>query len=163
MDTLAKSIVEPLARRAFRRVPAATEISALVALFNAGKSLTGTADATSAGIQIVVTTLLQSPHFLYRPELGKAQNGVIVDLTANEIASRLSYAVLNTIPGDTLINLANSGELLKPDVQKTQAERLMQDPRASSALTFIYEKSLRIDSFLTIAARDAKSLSQLEH
>lgn len=151
---LAKAIIEPLAKRAYRRQPTAAEITALSALFAKGKEFTGKTDGTTAGLQMVIVALLQSPNFLYRPELGTGQTGTTVNLNANEVASRLSYAVWNTIPDDTLINLATSGELLKESVQKAQAERLMKDARASESLTFFYNKSLRIDSFLNIVAKD---------
>lgn len=150
----AKAIIEPLAKRAFRRLPTSAEINGLTELYVKAREYTGKTDATVAGLQVVIATLLQSPNFLYRPELGSEQTGTIVSLNGFEVASRLSYAVWNTIPDETLLQLAASGELLKPDIQKAQANRLMNDARASEALTFFYKKALHIDSFLTIVAKD---------
>jgi len=152
---LAKAIVEPLAMRAYRRYPNAGETDALVQLFLRGEELTGNPDRLLGGLHIVVAALLQSPNFLYRSELGASQVGTTVVLTASEIASRLSYAIWNSIPDTTLIDLADSGDLLKPEVRKAQVTRMMKDPRALSILTFFFAKALRIDSFLTIAPKDS--------
>lgn len=151
---LAKAIIEPIAKRAFRRPPTEAEMNGLADLFSKGKDFTGKADATTAGLQVAISAILQSPSFLYRPELGSGQTGTIVNLNGYEVASRLSYAVWNTIPDNTLLDLAASGELMKVAVQKAQAERLMKDVRASEALTFFYKKALHIDSFNTIVAKD---------
>ena len=58
-------------------------------------------------------TMLQSPHFLYRPELGDAgrPTGTGLPLTGWETASRLSYFLQNTMPDDELFAAAEGDRL----------------------------------------------------
>ncbi|RZA24989.1 MAG: DUF1592 domain-containing protein [Proteobacteria bacterium] len=154
---LAEAVVEPLAVRAYRRPITVSERDELSKLFIAGRTLTGSENSLKAGLQVVIEALLQSPYFLYRLELGGEESGVIVTLDASEIASRLSYAIWNSIPDEELIRLISTRELLNPDVQRQQVLRMMDDPRASNALRFFFAKVLGIEEFQRIGPKD-KSL-----
>jgi hypothetical protein len=69
------------------------------------------------------TAVLCSPGFLYLEEKPGP-------LSATALASRLSYFLWNAAPDAELRRLGSSGELAKPEVLRTQTERLLQDPRS---------------------------------
>jgi hypothetical protein len=86
----------------------------------------------------VIGGFLTAPQFLYVVEHGDAQvagKPNTYALTAYEVAARLSYQFLQTMPDDALLATAADGSLLsKPDVYLAQLDRLMADPRAQATL-----------------------------
>ncbi len=151
----AKAIVAPLARRAYRRPPTDDELNKLVVFFKNGLKESDNKDATAAGLEAVITVLLQSPAFLYRPELGDNRGAAEVALNAYEVASRLSFALWNSIPDETLLKLADSGDILKRDVLKAQVARMLNDPKGEETIAYFHEKSFNIDKFVGLS-KDAK-------
>ena len=71
-------------------------------------------------------TMLQSPHVLYRAELGKAEGGVY-KLTPYEIASALSYTFTGGPPDATLMMAAAGNRLSTPDQIEAAARTLVYD------------------------------------
>jgi hypothetical protein len=111
-------------------IPANTEYKAFSGAASAGAAAsTGGYDN---GIRVVVETLLQSPNFLYRPEVGAvaAVNGNAVPLTDFELASRLSFFLWSSTPDDELLSAASANQLSDPSALQAQAQRLLADPRA---------------------------------
>ena len=98
-------------------------------LFEAGAVHFADMDPFDAGVRVLIEALLQSPHFLYRVEVGRGRNGSTVDLSGFEIASRLSYMIWNTMPDDALLDEAERGNLATPEQIAAQAMRLLEDPR----------------------------------
>ena len=82
--------------RAFRRPLTSTEDTAYLSLYTLGKT---NGDASN-GFRLVVEAMLQSPFFLYHPDLGAqaAPRTAPVALTPYELASRLSYFLWNSMP-----------------------------------------------------------------
>ncbi|RYZ50209.1 MAG: DUF1592 domain-containing protein, partial [Proteobacteria bacterium] len=155
--TDAKSIVSSFLKRAYRRLPTDAEVNAMVTAFNNGTKLTGLADAQGAGFYAMISVVLQSPNFLYRVELGTDTTmGKYVALDAFEVASRLSFAIWNTTPDDALLALAESGEILKPETLKAQANRLLDDPRGAELLKAIHMQAYHIDQFVAVK-QDSKN------
>jgi hypothetical protein len=152
-----KSIVSSFLKRAYRRLPTDAEVNAMVTVFNNGPKLTSLTDAQGAGFCAMISVVLQSPNFLYRVELGTdTTTGKYVALDAFEVASRLSYAIWNTMPDDTLLELAESGEILKTETLKAQATRLMDDPRGAEILKTIHMQAYHVDQFVAVK-QDAKN------
>ena len=60
----------------------------------------------------------------------RAAQDAIRPLTPHELASRLSYFLWSSMPDDDLFRLADSRELLKPDVLAAQAKRMLRSPKA---------------------------------
>ena len=84
-------------------------------------------------MKLAMRATLNSPHFLFRVELD--ENPTSQDphfLNGYELASRLSYFLWSSMPDDTLIELAASGELIKDEVLETQVLRMLSDPRAQA-------------------------------
>src|SRR5687768_12788105 len=105
----AMEFIEEFGLRAFRRPLEAEEIMRLADLFTTGVE----AKDFQTGIQMVVTAMLQSPHFLYRVELGEppAPGERLGRPTAWETASRLSYLLWGSLPDEELFAAAEAGVL----------------------------------------------------
>jgi len=68
------------------------------------------ANGPGVAFKSVVQTLLLSPNFLFRTELGDGPtSGGSFTLTHHELASALSYLLWDTTPDDTLLDAARSG------------------------------------------------------
>ena len=76
-----EEFIATFGRRAFRRPLEAEEITRYVQLYQLGRAL----DIHTTGLELVVTGMLQSPHFLYRMELGEHQGDGLWHLSPYEI------------------------------------------------------------------------------
>lgn len=131
-------------KRAFRRPLGQEEIDSLVGVFSKVKA---EADTTNA-VEALISTILVSPNFLYRSEMGV--NGA-PELTQYEVASRLSYLLLGTLPDDALFSAADENKLGTPSDRLAAANRLLSDPRARAASVSFYDEWL---SLKAISAAD---------
>lgn len=107
-------------------------------------------DGFSEGARWVVAAMLQSPHFLYRSELGVRAGDDFI-LTDWELASALSYTFWGGPPDDALLAAAASGELSDPDVLDAQITRLTQDPRAHEMSARFISAWLHLDRLETVS------------
>ena len=152
-----KAFLSGFGRRAFRRNLSSEEVSRLVALFDAAPALDPAADPFVAGVRLSIEAFLQSPYFVYRPELGAfpRPDGKI-PLTGFEIASRLSYALWNTMPDDDLLDAAQGGDLDTTAGVEEAARRLLADERARDTLIHFHDQLYDADQYLALE----KSTSQ---
>lgn len=126
-------LIAALGRRAFRRPLTSAEHAAYAALFAKGPTYYASQGARLAGARLVLEALLQSPHFLYRLELSGG-SGDVVALPATELATRLSYALWQSMPDDALLAAAEDGSLLDPAAYSAQVERMLRDARTGETL-----------------------------
>lgn len=134
----ADRFIEGFASRAFRRPLEAREKEGLKAVYTEGAKV-----SPAEGTRMVISAVLQSGSFLYRTELGKAgavTPGQTVELTLHELASTLSFLMLDSIPDAELRASADDGSLAKPDVFKGHVERLLKSQRVQDHLTGVYLK-----------------------
>jgi hypothetical protein len=122
--------------KAFRRPLLDTEVARYEKLFLTQKDFL-------AGAQLTLEAMLQSPAFLMRTE-----NGAEPAWRPYETASRLSYALLNTMPDAELLRAAAQGELNSRQAVEQQARRLLADPRAKITLDEFVAEWLRFDQLL---------------
>jgi hypothetical protein len=115
----------------------------------------------SDGAQAVIAAMLQSPHFLYRSELGTAggAGGAEFTLTPYEIASNLSYLLTGNMPDTELMAAADSvaaGSLTAAAMIDQQAQRLLtaSDPRSQFAVMGFMNGWLGLDRLYTTAKDD---------
>jgi Protein of unknown function (DUF1592)/Protein of unknown function (DUF1588)/Protein of unknown function (DUF1595)/Protein of unknown function (DUF1585)/Protein of unknown function (DUF1587) len=104
------------------------------------------------GLEATVSALLQSPNFLYLPELGApdpAKSGRY-RYGAYEIAARLSYFLSNNTPDDTLLGAAASGALLTADGVAAQVKRLLDLPAARDSVRQFFSNLLALESLDTL-------------
>lgn len=147
VEAKAKAFIDAFAFRAYRRPLADEETAQLVGLFKQGPALTGLPDPIAAGVQVVVTAVLQSPFFEYRVEVGEKKDDGSIGLTSWEMASRLSYSLWNTMPDDELFAAAKSGALATNEGVETQARRLLDDKRAEPMIADFHAKLFDYDHF----------------
>ncbi len=122
--------IDTIGKRAFRRPLDEADRERYLALYK----LVATTDGFLDGAKTVVVAMLQSPHFLYRTELGGASKNGVVTLTPHEIASELSYLFWGTMPDAELFEKADSGALANVDEIAAQAKRLLSDTRSNVVL-----------------------------
>jgi hypothetical protein len=148
----ARAFVTQLGRRAFRRPLEASETDAFVALFAQGTALTGRADSFAAGAELVLQTMLQSVHFLYRVEsTTEEDNAGKVWLGSYEVASRLSYALWNSMPSDELLDAAGADELSSKQGVEQWTRKMLADPRAADTLVEFHSQLLNVAEYGSIA------------
>jgi mono/diheme cytochrome c family protein len=135
----AKEVLGRFASKAFRRPVDAKTVERLSALAEGVYSQPG--KTFEAGIAHAMQAVISSPRFLFRMEENEGANGrhekdgkrdkeswALVDEYA--LASRLSYFLWSTMPDETLMNLAEKGELRKQ--LPAQVKRMMDDPRSEA-------------------------------
>ena len=144
-DACTDTFIAAFARRAWRRTPTAEQLASLRAVYDAG-------DGLEAGVGMVIETVLQSPRFLYRFELGRSELGDgLALLDGHEVASRLSYFVWGSLPDDALLDAAASGELDAQGGVMAHAERMLDDPRAEDGVVHLFEQVLGLQALDGIA------------
>ncbi|WP_438037014.1 DUF1592 domain-containing protein [Sorangium sp. So ce204] len=130
-EARAQAFVERFGERAFRRPLTDEERDAHVALFHRGEELFEGEDPFTAGARAALEAFLQSPHFLYRVEVGAGPaEGGLIPLGGHEIATKLAYTLWNTMPSDALLEAAKAGELSTREAVRAYAEGMLDDPRA---------------------------------
>jgi hypothetical protein len=137
-EACAQQLIDGKLKQIYRRPLTADERAAYLTLFRTGS--TGTSFAT--GVEWMLVTALQSPHFLYRPEVEGPLSARA--LTAFELASRLSFLLWRSVPDEALLTAAAQGRLVtKADVER-EARRMLEDPKAERLFEF-FEQWLDID------------------
>jgi hypothetical protein len=103
-----------------------------------------------AGASMAIEAMLQSPHFLFRVERGPGSPDA-----QHETATRLSYLLWGTTPGEELLRQAGAGELATAGQVEATARRMLDDPRARGALEEFLGQWMRFDRVLE-ATRDRR-------
>lgn len=126
-------------RRAWRRPATAEEVQRFVAL----TARLGARDVWT-GLRYSTAAALQSPSFLYRVELGApaAEAPGRRRYTGYEMASRLAFTLWNTLPDEALLDAAARGALDRDDTLRTEARRLLRNPRARNAVRAFFVQYL---------------------
>jgi hypothetical protein len=138
--------------RAYRRPLSAEETTRYERLFAAGKSDDGT---FADGLRLVLATMLQSPHFLYRVEVGtEGERAGERALTDHEIAARLSYFLTGSMPDDALLAAAAAGELQTPAGRRTHAERLLAAAAARRSFRSFHTQWMEMEDLGALEKND---------
>ena len=146
-DACARTVLETLGRRAWRRPLTANELDELVeTAATAGTTLGDFYD----GLELSLGYLLQSPYFIYRVELGEDDGGTR-RYTDYEMASRLSYFLWNSTPDDSLLDAAAAGQLSDPADIEAEVDRMLADPRARHGFRNMVAEMLELDKLEGLA------------
>jgi Protein of unknown function (DUF1592)/Protein of unknown function (DUF1588)/Protein of unknown function (DUF1587)/Protein of unknown function (DUF1595)/Protein of unknown function (DUF1585) len=129
--------------KAFRRPLDADEQKRYEALFRGAPDF-------RQGAQLVIETMLQSPFFLFRAE--QTSNPAWKQYVT---ATRLSYALWDTMPDKALFDSAARGELGTSDGVEKVARRMLADARARQGLDEYISQWMRFDRLL-LAAKDRR-------
>lgn len=154
-DARARAFITGFGQRAFRRPLASAEVDSFYALFMMGATLYPEHDAFTSGVEITIESMLQSPGFVYRPELTTTVTDGRIALSDYELASRLSFALWNTIPDDELLAAAAAHQLSSEMGLRTQAVRMLADPRAREMVALFHAEMLGTGAYGDITPRDA--------
>ncbi|HEY5921620.1 MAG TPA: DUF1592 domain-containing protein [Kofleriaceae bacterium] len=143
----AREFITGFGLRAFRRPLTDAEVERYVMLFSTGPGVFPAQDPFAAGVRLVVQGMLQSPFFLYRTELSTTKEGVGIPLNNYEVASRLSYLFLNSMPDAELFDAARLGKLLDADGVREQASRLLDDPRTRDQFRRFHFQAFKVADY----------------
>jgi hypothetical protein len=129
----AKETVTRLGKKLYRRQLTDAETTRLTNIFMQASAALGGFDR---GLEYAIAAMLQSPHFLYRPQVGEADPAHAGQLryTSLEMASRLSYFLWNSTPDDELLAAAEKGDLVNDAALGAQIERMLASARAHEGL-----------------------------
>jgi hypothetical protein len=146
--TDAAGFIAAVGRRVHRRPLSAAETAQYQKLFDLGATLSGTQSAFAKGAAVVLEGMLQSPHFLYRNELG----AVGAPLSGYEMAAKLSLWLRNTTPNDALLDAAaGPGKLDTPAGAATVAQAMLDEPAAKAVMRRFHGEFLHFDRFATLS------------
>jgi len=139
----AGQFIRTLGRRVYRRPLTQAEETRLTGIVLQASAALGGFDK---GIEYGVAALLQSPSFLYRPQIGEAdpQNAGKKRYTSLEMASRLSFFLWNSIPDEELLGAAEKGQLTDDVALSAQIDRMLESPRAKDGLRAFVTDWLRL-------------------
>lgn len=133
--TCFETFIRDFGRRAYRRPLTDEEVAGYLGFFESGP---GQGDMPFA-VEMAITTFLQAPAFIYRPEFGQEGH-----LSSHEIASRLSYFIWQSMPDETLLDAADSGGLTG-DGLAAQVDRMLADDKAREGLLTATHEWLEIE------------------
>ena len=138
-DACAEAFLDRIALRLFRRPLTPTERERWLGVARD----TGAQDPYN-GLRLVLAGMLQSPHFLYRVEVGEPDPNDVQRrrYTSYEMASRLSFLLWNTGPDQDLLDAAGNGELLDDESLFRHADRLAASPRGRKAVQDFFAQYL---------------------
>ena len=105
--------------------------------------------APEAAAKRVVLVALKSPSFLFR-EVGQAQKS---DLRS---ATRLSFALWDSLPDKGLSEAAARGELNTPEHIAAQAQRMLDDPRTKAKLREFMLHWMKLDNDVELSKDGAQ-------
>lgn len=150
-DDCAAAVLSAFGRRAWRRPLTDEELARLVTLSADAANVLGD---FYAGLEYGVSGVIQSPHFLYRREVGVLDPDTgwrrYTDL---ELASRLAFTLWNTIPDEALLAAAESGALSTDEGLREQVQRLLGDERAREGVLTFFRQWYQLDE-LTHLSKD---------
>ena len=153
-----RSFVQKFGRRAYRRPLTAAEVTELTSLFTE----TSASSDPATGARFVIASMLASPRFLFRPEIGLGASPTVPGAQLAgpfELAGRLASLIWASVPDDALLDAAAGGQLQTREQVATQARRLLTDPRARSAVAAFYDQWLGM-SLLDSATKDDEMYPQ---
>jgi hypothetical protein len=124
-----RQFIEDFGGRAHREPLSEETIAAYESMFEEETSF-------ADGAEVVIATMLQSPRFLYRREVGEPDPDEpgTNRLTPYELASNLSYTLTDRPPDDALMAAAREGRLGSIADLEREAERLLATPEAAETL-----------------------------
>ena len=154
----ARGVARTLARDAYRRPPTDAELNVLVEVYDLARNN----DLNHmAALGLMLKAVLVSPQFLFITPAGEPESkDAIVLLDDFQLASRLSYLLWSAPPDAELAALADKGELHKPEVLRTQVERLLKDARSRALFDGFGAQWLRVNE-LDEQVFDPKTFPQM--
>jgi hypothetical protein len=153
-DACAKKALGTFMARAFRRPVDAAELDGLMST----AYTTGKMTSFARGVQLAVEAVLEAGSAMYLKEIGApvagAAAGSPLALDPYEVASQLSYFLLDSLPDAELTQAAASGALAQTAEVEKQVTRLLAQPIAQQKLSDVVTGQYHLDDVLTATAVD---------
>jgi len=125
------TFIAQFGRRAFRRALTADEVTTYGAIYDQGTMIaTGTVSAFTKGARYVIGAMLQSPHFLYRTEMGDVGS----PLSGYEMAAKVSLWLRDSTPTDAMLDAAGAGTFDTAQGAAEQALAMLADPAVATVM-----------------------------
>lgn len=134
-ETCANAFLLRFAEQAYRRPLLADEKTSVAQLYTEAKALQGT---VQDAVRSAVLGVLIAPQAMYRTELGAAgSDPKLAQLTGYEVASALSYFLLDGPPDAGLLSAAAANQLASEADIGTQVDRLLALDSVKENLTAV--------------------------
>lgn len=136
-----QQFIRDFGKRAWRRPLTTEEQARLLAVFTGARATL----PVDASVQMVIEVLLQSPQFVYllEPAAGAAA-GSVRALDSWQVAARLSYFLLGSMPDAALFAEAERGALSSAEQVAAQARRLLALPRARERIGLFFTEWMHL-------------------
>ncbi len=143
-EACATDFARSFGKRVFRRPLVDEELAILFKVYGVGSQ---GADH-DLGLRQMLKAMLVMPPFLYRLDVTPGASGVPGTAAADpyQIASRLSYALIQSTPDAPLLQAADAGALSSGEQIAAQVARLLTDPRAQAMAQDFYDRWLGLDA-----------------
>jgi hypothetical protein len=143
-EQIARAILTRLTRRAFRRPVTDDDLAKPMAFYRLWRSEHG--GSFDTGIEAALSSILVSPKFLFKIERDPKNmaSHSAYRISEFELATRLSFFLWSSLPDDDLLELAEKGNLSKPEVLDQQVKRMLADRRSNSLVTNFADQWLHL-------------------
>jgi hypothetical protein len=137
-----QQFITTFGKRVWRRPLSAEETARLTQRFTA---LRAEFDLKES-VQLLIQVFLQSPQFVYllEPNPAGVTPGDAAPLGPWQVATRLSYFLLGSMPDPDLFRAAEAGELSTAEGVTAEAKRLLSLSRARDRIGLFFEEWLRL-------------------
>lgn len=137
-----RRIVRTLGRRIWRRPLTRDEIARVVGITVRAQVVL---EDPWEGLQFGIAALLQAPDFLFRVEIGEADDDG-QRYSSGEMASRLAFFLWNTTPDDALLDAAAEGRLTDDAALRQVVVEMLADPRSRQGVRAFFADYLGLSA-----------------
>src|SRR5690606_28195557 len=135
-----EAFIRDFGQRAWRRPISEAERTRLLGVFTTARA----EFELDVAVQLLIQVVLQSPQFIYmlEPAAPGALPGSVEPLDAWQLATRLSYFLLGSMPDSGLMAAAEAGALSSPEQVAAEARRLLTLDRARQRIGLFFAEWL---------------------
>lgn len=153
-----EAFIRNVGERLWRRSLSEPEVAGLIATV-APLATDPAAGASGHYVAVrgAIASLIVSPEFVYRTEIGAPVGDGVVELDGPELVSRLAYFLWGTTPTPELLERARGGALDEQDVAAL-VDEMIDDPRGQRQMRVFHELWLRYTSLLVTDAQLATDM-----
>lgn len=152
----AGQFLDKYGKRMFRRALTAEERTKYLTLFTQAS----TAKGFPGGIAWLTRALVQSPHFVYRREVGSVQSGTY-QLSPAELATQLAYDFTGSGPTDALLAKAEAGQLATPEALEATARELLISEAGQRSLDRFFDAWLHYGRLASVTKANVNDFGKV--
>lgn len=137
-------------RQLYRRPLSSPELASVVGLASSATQASG---SFSKGLEVGLSRLLISPHFIFRVERSDAVGTARLD--DYSLATRISFLLWDAPPDTDLLDAAERGDLRDPRKLGAQVDRLIASPRFEQGVRSFFSDMFGYEHFQGLAKDQA--------